>query len=82
MVVFDTETTFDSDGAAVIWARVIDGSGCDTRFRLCITRGYAERAWRIRYSRAEVTTQIWVRIDDLRERVAREIANGKAELVL
>jgi hypothetical protein len=78
MLIFDAVITFEPDGSAVIWATILPG----TRFRLCVTRRYAEKTWRIRYSEAEVTTKIWLHIDELREAVARSQADGNSELVL
>ena len=78
MLVFEGTITFEPDGSAVIWASAPGGK----RFKVRITRRYAEQTWRIRYSEDEVRTKIWLHIDDLRERVAREWVNGKAELVL
>lgn len=82
VILFDTDIAFESDGTAVVWASLIEGGGSETRFALCITRAYAERTWRIRYSEAGVTTKIWVHIEQLRELVARELADGKTGSVL
>jgi hypothetical protein len=78
MLVFDQGIVFEPDDTAVIWATQRGG----IRFKLCVTRRYAEQKWRIRYSEAAVTTQIWFHIDDLREAAARKLANGENELVL
>jgi hypothetical protein len=82
MVIFDTEATCESDGVVVIGATVTDGIGPDTRFTLRITRPYAERVWQIPYSRERVAAQIWVHIDEFQDLVARELAEGKTELIL
>jgi hypothetical protein len=78
MLIFDATVTFETDDSAVIWANAPGGK----RFKVRITRRYAEKTWRIRYSEDEVRTKIWFHIDDLREAVAREWVNGKTELVL
>ena len=54
MLIFDTTIAFEPDETAVVWARTLRG----TRFRVCVTRRYAEQTWRIRYSEAEVTTMV------------------------
>jgi hypothetical protein len=51
------------------------------RIKVCVTQDYAERTWRIRYSEAEVTIQVWMHIDDLRKLAASTCADGKRELV-
>lgn len=78
MLIFDTTIAFEPDETAVIWARTLRG----TRFRVCVTRRYAEQTWRIRYSEAEVTTMIWLHIDELRNAATRSFANGNNELIL
>ena len=78
MLIFDTTIAFEPDETAVIWARTLQA----TRFRLCVTRRYAEQTWRIRYSEAEVTTMIWLHIDELRKAAARSLTDGNSELVL
>ncbi len=78
MLIFDTTIAFEPDETAVIWARTLRG----TRFRVCVTRRYAEQTWRIRYSEAEVTTMVWLHIDELRTAATRSFADGKDELVL
>ena len=78
MLIFDTTIAFEADDTAVIWARTLRA----TRFRLCVTRRYAEQTWRIRYSEAEVTTMIWLHIDELRTAATHCLANGKSELIL
>lgn len=82
MVVFDREVTFDADGTATVAAWLIESVGLRRRFALRVTRQYAEEAWRIRYSEVGVATKIWLHIDEFRELVARENANGRTELVL
>ena len=54
MLIFDNNIAFDPDETAVICGRTHQSQ----RFRLCVTRRYAEHTWRIRYSQAEVTTMI------------------------
>jgi hypothetical protein len=78
MLIFEGTITFEPDGSAVIWASAPGGK----RVKVSVTRSYAEKTWRIRYSEEEITTQIWLHIDELREAAARECANGKTELVL
>jgi hypothetical protein len=78
MLIFDTTIAFEPDETAVIWARTLRG----TRFRVCVTRRYAEQTWRIRYSEAEVTTMVWLHIDELRTAATRSLANGDNELIL
>lgn len=78
MLLFDRTVTFEPDDSAVVWATALGGE----RFKVRVTRAYAERVWRIRYSEAEVTTQIWLHIDDVREAAARAQTNGSSELVL
>jgi hypothetical protein len=78
MLIFDRTIAFEADDSAVIWAT----APYSARFKVRVTRCYAEQTWRIRYSEAEVTTQIWLHIDELREAAARAHANGDSELVL
>ncbi len=78
MLLFEGTVTFEPDQSAVIWATTPRGE----RFKVRVTRAYAEKVWRIRYSEAEVTTQIWLRIDDVRRAAARAHADGSSELVL
>lgn len=80
MVVFDREVTCERDETAVVMAWLIEGAGTHTRFALRITPQYAEAAWRIRYSQVGVATKIWLHIDEFRELVARENANGRTDL--
>lgn len=78
MMLFEGPITFAPDRSAVIWAV----APCGKRFKVRVTRSYAEQTWRIRFSEAEVSTQIWLHIDELREAAARAHAGGTAELVL
>jgi hypothetical protein len=78
MLLFEGAVTFEPDCSAVIWATTPRGE----RIKVCITPAYAERTWRIRFSEAEVTIQVWLHIDDLRKLAARACADGKSELVL
>lgn len=78
MLIFDADIAFEPDDTAVIWARTPQVE----RFRLCVTRRYAEQAWRIRYSQAEVITKIWLHIEELRQAAREALASGKTELVL
>ena len=78
MIIFDREITFEPDGTAVIWAWVVNGA----RIKVSVTKQYAERTWRIRYSEEEVRRLIWVYIDDLRAAAARGHADGRTELIL
>ena len=78
MLIFDTTVAFEPDETAILWGHTLQA----TRFRLCVTRRYAERAWRIRYSETEVTTKIWLHIEMLRQAAEQSIAEGKTELIL
>ncbi len=78
MLVFEGVVTFEPDESAVVWATTPRGE----RFKVIVTRAYAEQVWRINYSEAEVTTQIWLRIEDVRRAASRARANGNRELVL
>jgi hypothetical protein len=78
MVIFENDITFDSDDTAVIWAKRIDGA----RVKVCVTKEYAQRTWRIPFSQEEVITKIWLNIDEFRERASRALAAGKAALHL
>jgi len=78
MLIFEATIAFEADETAVIWGRTLRG----TRFRVCVTRRYAEQTWRIRYSEAEITTMIWLHIDELRTAATRALADGKSELIL
>ena len=78
MLLFEGAVMFEPDGSAVLWATAPRGE----RIKVCVTQAYAERTWRIRYSEAEVTIQVWLHIDDLRKLAARACADGKRELVL
>lgn len=82
MVIFDRAVAFEADGTAVIVAWLIEGAGLRKRFVLRVTPQYVEQAWRIRYSEVGVATKIWVHIDEFRELVTRELADGKTELIL
>ena len=77
MLIFDTTIAFEPTRR-----RSSGRARCGTRFRVCVTRRYAEQTWRIRYSEAEVTTMIWLHIDELRRAATRSLADGKTELIL
>ena len=77
-MLFDRDISFEPDCTAVIWATAIDG----TRIKVRVTRHYAERTWRIRYSEEAVRRLMWFYIDDLRAAVAGEHAAGRKELTL
>ncbi|KAB2940498.1 MAG: hypothetical protein K8F92_14555 [Hyphomicrobium sp.] len=78
MLIFDTDIAFEPDETAVIWGRTPQAQ----RFRLCVTRRYAEQVWRIRYSQAEVRMKIWLHIEELRQAAREALASGRTELVL
>lgn len=45
VLIFDSNITFAPDETAVMWGHAPPSQ----RFRLCVTRRYAEQTWRIRY---------------------------------
>lgn len=77
-MIFDQGIVFEIDETAAIWGTARDG----TRFKLCITRQYAEQVWRIRYSEAEVTVKVWLHIDELRNVARQKLADGLKEFIL
>lgn len=80
-VIFDSEAIAESDDVIAIWATATVGISSDIRFKLSITRKFAEQR-KIPFKVGHITSFIWVALDDFQNLVAQQLELGRTELVL
>ena len=81
MVIFDSEAIAESDDVIAIWATANVGMLSDIRFKLSITRQFAEQR-KLLFKAEQIASFIWVALEDFQNLVAQELERGRTELVL